>query len=440
LDKRVVGAQSILYRHLVIGGPKDGSPLVDNNISVYRGDSLICLVAIHAGVIDNTRGGYGIFTLLGEESSYFSTEQHGIVSIGFDSSFPMSFTVKPVQGQEVACTDLNRVALMLSVAFTTILSLFTTSPTVFYFCTFTVIFFQVALLSDAPDFEDYLSVVQSALSRFLPAIFVAFVGFNLCVQRTLNRLKAQIEKTFLWLGGCWFGALENYTLDRLPLQRLTPRDFAQPGAATVFIIFISFITTAVIVQARALWIEGRLPRFVSLYTALACSLAVLSWLPGLNLRIHHYILALLLLPGTAMQTRPSLLFQGFLVGLFINGIARWGFASILETDASLARLGLMGTALPAVSTPIIAGGNITFNFAEIGEEWDGISVRVNDVERSRWSKNNTDPTLSWPRTKDEPLYFQFGYFRIGFIEGVSHGDYTKVGTWTRDNSWVLASD
>lgn len=434
----MVGSQSILYRHFVIGGPKDSSPLGYSEGS-YRGDSQICLAAIHAGVIENSRGGCGIFTLLGEKASYSGTERHGIASIGFDSSFPMSFAVKAIEGQNNACIDLNWIVLALSVTVTAIISLATASPAVFYFCTFTIIFFQVALLSDAPDFEDYLSVVQSGLSRFLPAMFIAIVVFILCVQKSLHGLEAQLEKTILWLGGCWFGALENYTLDRLPLQRLTPRDFAQSGALAVLIVLIGLLTIATVIQAWSLWIEGRLPRYVALYTILACCLSVLSQLPGLNLRIHHYILALLLLPGTAIQSKLSLLFQGFLVGLFINGVARWGFASILETDVSLARLGPMGTPFPAVPVPTIQGSNISFNFAELSEEWDGISIRVNDVERFRWFQTDGHPSLSWTRSKDEPLYFRFGYLRIGFIEGILQGDYTKAGMWARNNSWIFTS-
>jgi hypothetical protein len=159
-----------------------------------------------------------------------------------------------------------------------------------------------------------------------------------------------------------------------------------------------------------------------------------SLIPGLNLRIYHYILALLLLPGTAIQTRPSLLFQGFLVGLFINGVARWGFASILETDHFLADKGPIGSGLPEILDPAIDGANIKFNFPTFSKEWDGISMTVNDVERFRWPIGQTTPEFSWTRAKDEPLYFRFGYFKMGFINGFLQGDYTDPGTWERNGN------
>lgn len=437
LENRTVGAEFVIYKPLVVGGPSDMHTQQDHEI-FYRGDSFICAAAIHAGVIENTSGGCGILSLLGRKSSYSSTQHNGITSLGFDSSFPMSFEIKPLNEQNSRCLDLRWVILTASVLFTLTISLCTTSPAAFYFSVFTVIFYQVALVSDTPNLEDYSSLLQMALSRFLPAIFVAFVIFVVCAQKTLTGLEAQIEKTLLWLGGCWFGALENYTLDKLPLQRLTPRDFSQPGAVIVFLVAISFISIAAVYQARVLWLEGRFNQFLCLYACLACGLVLLSLIPGMNLRIHHYILALILLPGTATQTRPSLLFQGFLLGLFINGVARWGFASILETDAYLARPGQTGSPLPAFSTPIIDGLNITFTFNfthNIAKNWDGISMQVNDVERFRWFKHNTSAVLSWTRTQDEPLYFRFGYYRIGLMNGISQGDYTPPGTWSRDGSW-----
>jgi hypothetical protein len=75
-------------------------------------------------------------------------------------------------------------------------------------------------------------------------------------------------------------------------------------------------------QAWVIWTAGKLPRYLLLYGVMTSASLVMLALPQLNLRIHHYILALLFLPGTALQTRPCLLYQGLLVGLFINGIAR----------------------------------------------------------------------------------------------------------------------
>ena len=64
-------------------------------------------------------------------------------------------------------------------------------------------------------------------------------------------------------------------------------------------------------------------------------LIILISLPKLRLRIHHYILGVIFMPGTRFRVRPSLAYQGLLLGFFINGIARWGFDSIIQTPAAL---------------------------------------------------------------------------------------------------------
>ena len=161
------------------------------------------------------------------------------------------------------------------------------------------------------------------------------------------------------------------------------------------------------------------------------------FIPGLNLRIHHYILGLLLIPGTAIQTRPSLFFQGLLFGLFVNGVARWGFASLLETDLWLAGRGPIGSPLPSVTAPIIDGANITISWVkQLAKDWDGVSVRVNDVERYRWFKDHGPPTFTWIRQREEDLYFRFGLFRAGFVDGFLQGDYTQPAVWSMNGSWT----
>jgi hypothetical protein len=52
-------------------------------------------------------------------------------------------------------------------------------------------------------------------------------------------------------------------------------------------------------------------------------LVVLALLPDLALRLHHYIVALMLPLDTASPTRSPVIYQAFLLGLLISG--RVGF-------------------------------------------------------------------------------------------------------------------
>ncbi|KAJ9629910.1 hypothetical protein H2203_002295 [Taxawa tesnikishii (nom. ined.)] len=449
LNPHAVGDQEVVYRPLVVGGPTDPSQPISS--SIYRGDSFICGSAIHAGFISNRDGGCGVLRLIGEKSDFPSTSAHSIRSVGFDSYFPQSFTF--LSGTASQCRDLRWPLLVISVFFTATLSLFTTSPLIFFASVFVGMFFQTGLASDPPSLTDYYSLVSLALGRFLPAAFCAWVIYQTSVRRTLTGVTAQVEKTVLWLGPAWVGALNNYTFDRIPIQRLTPHDIkAQPGAIPALIFIVLAIFVIALGQAWGFRVEGRMPKYLGIYALLGLSLLLLVAVPGMNLRVHHYILALLLLPGTAIQNRPSLVYQGLLVGLFVNGIARWGFDSILQTPGELLGDATMGTLLPAIANPGIGDANITFTLGPLpppdkkGWTYDGVSVLVNDVERFRGYPDYVDSEdvpeggawvdgrRNWTWTRHEeglPEYFRFAY-----MSGSTAGDYTKAGTWLGNGSWV----
>ncbi|KAF1969368.1 hypothetical protein BU23DRAFT_557682 [Bimuria novae-zelandiae CBS 107.79] len=437
LNPHAVGKKEINYRPLVIGGPTDEEDSLEN--TYYRADSFVCGAAIHAGFISDKSGGCGVLSFVGEKSHYPSVNRKHMKSISFNSYFPRSFTF--LEGTQSKCRDLRWPLLGVSLTFTILLSLFTDSPVVFFPSVFLAIFFHVALASDPPNLTDYYSIVSIALGRFLPASFCMFAVYKFFVRRTLLGLDAQIEKTILWLGGCWVGALNNYTFDKIPIERLTPHDIKnQPGAVPALIIIVLTLLCIALGQAWALRVEGRLPRYLALYGIYVAVILILVAIPKMSVRIHHYILGLLLVGGTSMQTRPSLLFQGILIGLFINGIARWGFDSILQTPAELRGDGQLGTMLPIITAPIIHSNigtslkpNITFEWElPHPKHYDGMSVLVNDVERFRGYEDADKASFTWVRHMDHVPE----YFRFAFMDGSARGDYTKAGTWRSDGGWT----
>ncbi|KAK8209180.1 hypothetical protein M8818_003875 [Zalaria obscura] len=444
LNPHAVGDQEVVYKPLVIGGPTNGSDPIGS--AYYRGDSFICGSAIHAGFVNNKQGGCGVLTLLGEQKDYQASKRHGIGSVAFDSYFPQTFAFE--DGTQAQCRDLRWPLLAISIIFTATLSLFTTSPAVFFWSNFVILFFQTGLASDPPNLTDYHSLISIAVGRFLPAAFCATVIYRYAVKRSLTSLTAQFEKTVLWLGPAWVGALNNYTFDRIPIQRLTPHDIkAQPGAVPALVLIVLSIFFIALGQAWAFRVEGRMPRYLALYATFGVTLLLLLAVPGMNIRIHHYILALLLLPGTSFQNRPSLLYQGLLVGLFINGIARWGFDSLLQTPDELRGDAQLGTLLPQVPSPIITPTNITFTLGPLpppykARAYDGISVLVNDVERLR-AFEDYDDRGTWVDGKREWTWERWEeglpeYFRFAYMSGRLVGDYTKAATWSEDGAWVPA--
>ena len=437
LNPRAVGNETVSYRPLVIGGTVD-----DGDDAVYRGDSYICGSAVHAGVVSNDAGGCGVVTLRGRGENFVGSKRHGITSLDFDSYFPLSFSFL----DEVECQakDMRWPLLAISVVFTTILSLLTASPRLFFFTSFIGIFWHVGLASDPPRHSSIPDLISTVLGRFLPAMFCAWVMYDrMGVRRTLGGLTAQVEKTVLWLGGCWVGALENYTFSHIPISRLSSHDLEQQpgarGALAAVIIVLFFVACTQIYFFRQ---EGRLTKYLRLYGLFVLAIVVCLVLPDLNLRLHHYVVALLLLPGTSLQMRPSLLYQGILVGLFINGVARWGFDSVLQTDLALQGDAQHGSLLPRVLEPDVRLGDNTSTIAFRWEDppeltYDGVSVLVNDVERYRAYYDDGDAaadTFEWSRNADLGLN---EYFRFGYVSGRQGLDYTKAGVWTADGKWVM---
>jgi hypothetical protein len=295
----------------------------------------------------------------------------------------------------VECSDIRWSLFAFTVAVTTALSITVTSAPAFFSAIYFITFFQVAMASDPPT-SSFYELVSICLGRFIPGAFVGFVLYYFCVKYTLRDLDAHLEKTILWLGGCWVGALNTDTFDHIPISRLTPHDIQQqPGAATALSIIISSLIMITFVQAYCFRREGRFFPMLRLYGLFILGILVLVLVPHMKLRIHHDLLAILLIPGTAMQTRPSLLFQGILVGLYINGISRWGFGSILQTPASLLDGAKLGTAPPVINPPRIEHQNrLAFSFPELSPHVDGISVLVNDVLRFRSLKLNNSQDVA----------------------------------------------
>ncbi|KAI0396755.1 hypothetical protein F5Y17DRAFT_417683 [Xylariaceae sp. FL0594] len=435
LNPWAVGDQEIVYAPVIVGGP---SNLSSEENPIYRGDSFICGAAIHSGVVSASQGGCGVVSLIGRQENFVSSNRHGIKSIAFDSYFPLSFTFLP--DIECEARDPRWSLLAVSVVFTAVLSLFTTSSAAFFFGTFIITFWQVGLASDKPLTGTFARLFSNLLGKFLPAMFCAWVFYDkMGVRRTLRGLTAQVEKTVLWLGGCWVGALTNYTFDFIPIQRLTGHDLAQqPGAKAALSIIVIVLAVLVIGQIWCFQQEARLVRFLQLYALIIVALLVALALPNLNLRIHHYFLALLLLPGTGIQTRPSLLYQGILVGFFVNGIARWGFDPILQTSMALQGDAQLGSALPVLLPPMIDANlsSITFQWGPPPEiRYDGISILVNDVERFRGFFDDGDDKFVWTRNSNGSRAIK-EYFRFAYTQGADVGDYTRAGIWNQELEWV----
>lgn len=84
----LVGDMEVTQRPVVIGGP------------IYRGDSEFCASAVHAGVLDDRRGGCGVVKRMGQTNSFGGSDMYGVESLAVKTYFPLTFNF-PTTNEEI---------------------------------------------------------------------------------------------------------------------------------------------------------------------------------------------------------------------------------------------------------------------------------------------------------------------------------------------------
>ena len=129
---------------------------------------------------------------------------------------------------------------------------------------------------------------------------------------------------------------------------------------------------------------GLLPKFLTLYIIACVVLGLCAAVPGEVVRIHHYVIGLALLPACGFPTRISMLCCAILFGMYINGVARWGFDGLLQDEGVVRGDAVGDSAIPHFSM------NRTFTDQMIrwapiptAEQnvWSSFSLLVDDVLR-----------------------------------------------------------
>ncbi|OBZ78556.1 hypothetical protein A0H81_00973 [Grifola frondosa] len=349
-NPRTVGDEQVDFVPLIVGGG-------DVN-STYRGDSFVCAAALQA---QQLRGGCASLELVGNFTDFLPLTANGLSSIGFPSTFPLSFRFLSTTSLR-HCTDLRNSALAFNIIVTALLFLVVRpKPIILYWCLVCIGFWHVALFS-----QPMASPPRStALSNSFSALFVAYAFWRLAFRFTLPAFrKAPIEASFVL--------------------------FAKPAGCPA---------SRAGVQAAPL------------------------------------VLAMVLMPGTGFPTRLSAIYQGFLLGMFLNGVAAFGFDSILQTAADLRRDAPLGSALPTFLT-----NSTTYNASiplqdqtvfwdalpDASEGWDGFALLVDDVERY------IGTALNYSLASLQPGIVHFfrlaAFVSIQFTSSSETGDFTMAAT------------
>ncbi|KAK9480547.1 hypothetical protein V1514DRAFT_359470 [Lipomyces japonicus] len=432
-----VGSENVIYKPYVIGDETG-----------YRADSYICAAAVHAGVISEITGGCGKVVLDSSRDYFPASTSHGVQSLEFNSYFPASFVFDTqVTGEN--CADLRWTITGVNIVLSAIFAYFVYSPSVFFWGMFMMGFWSIVLASDPPPTNLYpnpgAEVVSVAFERLLPTAFIGYVIFQVAVRPQQKNFRAQATKAFLWVGAFWVGSLNNYTFDQLPLDRFVLEDIQNlPGgiAAITFVLLTIFVCACG--QAYIIWKNNQFFPYLFGYFIVMMTLIGMALVPEETLRIHHYILGLLILPATAFQTSLSVLYQGLAVGMFLNGATRWGYDSILQTPYQLSRGGPQDTSLAMFTTNSTNFNGEWVNWTYPAYPTDeanytGFSLLINDVERYRGPDMNISLTWFFNSTELQEQRYEYDwYFRIGmYTDEGEFSDYTRAGIAQKYNgSWV----
>lgn len=412
-----IGDQNIKYRGYFVGGGVLSEKNGDQLTFPYRADSYPCGAATHAGILSPLLGGCAKISYIGAQTTFPSTKGfYGVDdSIEFDAPFPSSYVFKELLGTS-DCYDPRILVAVLNILFGFPVMYLCTGFLAFWVIT-TVGFWTICLTIDPPiivnvlDPESFPTLISLGLERFLPTVFILYTLWHFAIGNTLSdpedpKIKpSPVSKAMLWYPLFWIGVLNNLTFDRLPVDRLTMEDLKeQPGSLTAVASIIITIATCAVTQAYKLWQSGKFRVYLYLYISFIFGLIFISQIRGLTLRIHHYILAMLLIPGTGTKGLSAMLFQGLLVGLFLSGTSRWGLASIAETTRALRRADPSGTIKPPFfidfnnQTKVLSWSDQDVDLPDVidgeiqhpSDELRGYSLLLNDIERYKGNETSID--------------------------------------------------
>ncbi|CAN3373347.1 hypothetical protein DIURU_001277 [Diutina rugosa] len=433
-----IGDQRIKYRPYIVGGGSDITVnLEDDDLQLtnpYRADSNPCVAAAHAGLTSSLRGGVvKVSYRSGPQMAFASAagKEGTGDSIAFDSYFPYSFYFKSLDQTKVSpAKDPRFTVVALNIIFGIPVTYLASAAATFWTVT-TVAFWDIVFSEDPiapinPDVpENFSFMVSKGCERFLPTCFILFVLYKYSVGITLGKPAggpdpSPILRVLLWYPLFWIGALNNITFDRLPLDRFSWEAFrAQPGGVLSASILIGVILVGAVFQAYSIWHTGKFWQYLRLYLVMLAGLVVIILIPGLKFHLHHYILAMILLPGCGTRNVTGLMFSGLLLGLFISGASRWGLDSILETAVQWARSDPIGQIIP----PMISNFNAsTGELSWVGEamafteqlsglhNFTSVSLLINDVEMYQGNGTSVNLTRLLPQAirmaTDIPVYLR----------------------------------
>ncbi|KAJ3012625.1 hypothetical protein HKX48_006187 [Thoreauomyces humboldtii] len=413
----------------------------------YRAESWICAAGIHAGVIKKHWGGCAAIDIVGEISNFESTTANGITTLPFPSWFPKAYNIRAISSSH--CTDFSWGILPVAYLFSVFFSLFWPTKGSFIFALVSAGFWYGTFIA-IPIHGD--SWTSAAFGTYFVTLGYTYVLYTLFMRPSiLYPARFPLDTAILYIAPFYLALHMEILTAPLSNFGLTSRAFRDPETLVIFVIGLPAV---LIVCSAQLWLfrrHGMLVRYILAYGTAAIIYFVVAKIVGLSVHLHHYTLGIILLPLTRLQSRTSLVMQGFLIGLVVQGISRWGPASPFDT-AFQNQAGDEVVSVPRPSFAIspnalAANGTIAWEYGSSpgdpipsGLSYDAFSLLLNDVEIYR----GVEPSYNVQKLLTDPL--RDYYVRVSLVSSGSALQYcypvvvTGSGKIVYQNGTIVTKD
>ncbi|KAJ3181351.1 hypothetical protein HDU85_003665 [Gaertneriomyces sp. JEL0708] len=400
-------------------------PWVVGGNPVYKAESWICPSAIHAGLVSKAWGGCAKVTLTGESLDYPASEQNGMTSLAYDSWFPKSYELSFVESTH--CTDYSWAITPVAILLVALFPLVHPTLGTYAFALLTAGHFYVTFVGIPIHSDSWLA---ESWARYLVMLAFAYILYRLFIRVTLpSQPSKYLLDLFLFVVIPFFFALHlEVVMAPFADFGLTSRAFREPRT---LILFIIGVPTVVIICFAQLWLlrrHGLLGTYILGYALAILLYFSLSEAQNLHIHLHHYTLGLILVPLTRLQSRPTLIFHAFALGLFVQGLSRWGPASPFDTTLqNLAGDEAVWVPRPYFDIdPLALRDTATVRWS-IGDKhtliegsYDAYSLLLNDVEVYRGADNS----VLLKRLKEDADVSRRYYLRVALVAAGSALEYS----------------
>ncbi|ETO78474.1 hypothetical protein F441_06542 [Phytophthora nicotianae CJ01A1] len=306
--------------------------------SPYRADSRICRAAAHAGVV-GPNGGCAFYRFAGAADAYYPSTANMVTTKKFLSWFPKTIEFK--EASSTYCSDLSW--WILSVGFITTAG-FGLLPRarldVMFYLLVAWGFFYTRLVGQ-PSSQDYAGISINSFGEVMFLLAASSLAYRLAVSDTFCRWKSlTLKRRFIMWTLCYvvpYHVMINMNLiGYIPWLNVDLGGYEELHAnAGTYVVFTLVGIGAVFLASqlfRSMYLGGKWRVFVVMYMTVFAPV-LLSWalFPSTSFHLHHTMLGALIIPVTSFPTPAAAFSQAAAIGLFVQGYARWGWHSYLDT-------------------------------------------------------------------------------------------------------------